>query len=73
MTRIPIWLVPIALGGYLYGAGEDPGMHGPFVLGPVLVAWVEGWWRHRTARVEAGSAIRVAQIESTRPAEIEES
>ena len=62
--RIPIWIVPIALGGYLYGAGEDPGLAGPFVLGPVLVAWVEGWWRHRTARVEAGSAIRVAQIEA---------
>lgn len=62
--RIPIWLVPVVLGGWLYASGEDPGMGLPFVVGPAAVAWLEGWWSHRAARVEAGAAILVAEIEA---------
>ena len=64
VMRIPIWLVPVALGGWLYASGEDPGMGLPFVVGPAAVAWLEGWWSHRAARVEAGASILVARIEA---------
>lgn len=72
--RIPIWLVPVVLGGWFYASGEDPGMGLPFVVGPAAVAWFEGWWSHRAARVEAVASARVARVEAealVRVAEIE--
>ena len=62
--KVPIWIVPISLGAWLYSSGEDPGMVAPFVVGPVLVAFVEGWWSARAAETEAQASVRAAELEA---------